>query len=125
MTIDLDFERDSTAHYFLTKSNLIADFGVTKQQGMGFTGQRIVNYKDYQINIPLRDSLFSGPKEEVLAEAKNRDESYWEQNRLDALSKNQQSIYHNIDTLQGVPSFKRKMERFYIHKLSAQHDFRM
>ena len=110
LTIDMDFERDSTAHYFLSKSNLIADFGVTKEKGMGFTGQRIVNYKDYQINIPLADSLFNGPKEEVLAEAKNRDETYWEQNRLDALSKNQQSIYHNIDTLQDVPSFKRKME---------------
>ena len=110
LTIELDFDKDENTNYYLTKSNLIVDFGVRKENGMGFTGQRSVFYKDHKFNIPLSDSIFKGEKVEVLADAKTKDDSYWEKNRLDVLSVDQQKIYHNIDTLQNVPSFKRKME---------------
>jgi len=45
-----------------------------------------------------------------LADAAKKNDSYWQQNRLDTISANQLKIYKNIDTLQNLPSFKRTMK---------------
>ncbi|GGI25826.1 DUF5686 and carboxypeptidase-like regulatory domain-containing protein [Pedobacter mendelii] len=109
MKIDLDFDRNGTGKYSLAKSKLLADFGLSKTKGMGFTGERTSTYKNYQFDINLADTVFEGKSVEALAGSGSRDDRFWEKNRLDTLSKAQLKIYHNIDTLQQIPSFKRTM----------------
>ncbi|WP_199118791.1 DUF5686 and carboxypeptidase-like regulatory domain-containing protein [Pedobacter sp. ASV28] len=110
MQIDLDFDKNTDKRYYLSKSNLVADFGINKNKGLGFTGERSVTYKDYQTNISIPDSIFTGKNLEVLSGANKRSDDFWSQNRLDTISKNQLKIYNNIDTLQNLPSFKRTMQ---------------
>lgn len=110
LEVDLDFEKNTDDRYYLSKSNLLADFGISKNKGMGFTGERTVTYKDYKTDITIPDSVFTGSKVEVLAAANNQSEEFWLKNRLDSLPVNQQKIYTNIDTLQNLPSFKRTMQ---------------
>lgn len=110
LNIDLAFDKDSTNHYYLTKSKLDANFGVFKGNSLGLTGQRIVSFKNYQFNQSIPDSIFSGPKMETLVNANQKSNEFWAQNRMDTLKKGQAEIYHNIDTLQTIPSFKRKAE---------------
>ncbi len=110
LEIDLDFEKNVDQRYYLSKSNLLADFGVSKNKGLGFTGERSVNFKEYKTNMPIPDSVFSGKKLEILAGAGKRNDSFWVENRLDTISQNQLQIYGNIDTLQNLPSFKRTMK---------------
>ncbi len=110
LKVDLDFDKNTDSRYYLSKSNLVADFGISKNKGMGFTGERTVSFKDYKTNITIPDTVFSGKKIEVLANAKSQSDNFWIQNRLDTISKNQLKIYSNIDTLQRLPSFKRTIK---------------
>lgn len=110
LKIDLDFEPNAKGKYSLSKSNLLADFGLGKTKGWGFTGERTVTFKNYQYDTPLPDTLLQGKNTVVLADASKKSDLFWQQNRLDTISKNQLKIYHNIDTLQNLPSFKRTMK---------------
>jgi len=110
LKIDLDFERNVSGKYSLTKSKLIADFGLGKTKGMGFTGERSSTYKNYQYDVQLPDTVFHGKNIVSVAGASTRDDNYWEKNRLDPLSKEQAKIYHNIDMLQKIPSFQRTVK---------------
>lgn len=108
--INLGFNKNTDNRYYLSKSSLLADFGINKNKGMGFTGERSVTYTDYQTNILIPDSVFTGKKVEVLAGANTRSNDFWLKNRLDSLPLSQEKIYSNIDTLQNLPSFKRTMK---------------
>ncbi|MGN7985895.1 DUF5686 family protein [Pedobacter sp. 22226] len=110
LKIDLDFEANDKGKYSLSKSNLLADFGIGKTKGIGFTGERTVTFKNYQFDAALPDTIFQGKSTVVLADAAKRNDQFWEKNRLDTISKNQLKIYGNIDTLQNLPSFKRTMK---------------
>jgi hypothetical protein len=110
LKIDLDFEANDKGKYSLSKSNLLADFGIGKTKGIGFTGERTVTFKNYQFDTTLPDTIFQGKSTVVLADAAKRNDQFWEKNRLDTISKDQLKIYGNIDTLQNLPSFKRTMK---------------
>ncbi len=110
LKIDLGFEANDKGKYSLSKSNLLADFGIGKTKGIGFTGERTVTFKNYQFDTVLPDTIFEGKSTVVLADAAKKDDKFWEKNRLDSISKNQLKIYGNIDTLQNLPSFKRTMK---------------
>lgn len=110
LKIDLDFEPNTVGKYNLSQSKLLADFGIGKTKGIGFTGERTVTFKKYQFDTKLPDTIFQGKSKVVLADANKRNDLYWKQNRLDTISANQLKIYGNIDTLQNLPSFKRTMK---------------
>ncbi|MBB6237476.1 hypothetical protein HDC90_002098 [Pedobacter sp. AK013] len=110
LKIDLNFEANDKGKYSLSKSNLLADFGIGKTKGIGFTGERSVTFKNYQFDTALPDTIFQGKSTVVLADAAKKDDKFWEKNRLDTISTNQLKIYGNIDTLQNLPSFKRTMK---------------
>ncbi|RYF11635.1 MAG: carboxypeptidase-like regulatory domain-containing protein, partial [Flavobacteriales bacterium] len=110
MEIDLAFEKNTDSRYYLSKSNLVADFGLSKKKGMGFTGERSVSYDQYKTNVEIPDTVFSGKKLEVLEGAAKRTDAFWSQNRLDSIPQQQLKIYNNIDTLQKLPSFRRTVK---------------
>ena len=110
MEIELDFEKNTDSRYYLSKSNLVADFGISKNKGLGFTGERSVSYDNYKTNVSIPDTVFSGKKVEVLADAGKKDDAFWLQNRIDSIPPQQLKIYSNIDTLQKLPSFRRTIK---------------
>lgn len=107
----LEFEQNPDRRYHLSKSNLIVDFGITKKGGTGFTGERTVTFKDYTVNQPPADDVYKGGEAlVVVADANKKNEQYWASIRPESLSANSNRIYHNLDTLQTIPSFKRTMD---------------
>ncbi|EDM33902.1 hypothetical protein PBAL39_17604 [Pedobacter sp. BAL39] len=108
----LDFEKNPDSRYHLSKSNLLIDFGLSKNGGKGFTGERTVNFKDYKINQPISDSLFnvkpSINEPAVIPNAES--EEFWAKNRPEPLTAAGMKVYTNIDTLQKIPSFTRTMD---------------
>lgn len=107
----LDFDKNPDGRYHLSKTNLIIDFGINKNKGGGFTGQRTVMFKDYKINNPRPDSVYKGAALVVSPQAGLRSEQFWDNQRQnDTLIGNNLKIYKNIDTLQTIPSFKRTMD---------------
>src|ERR1700744_4215396 len=59
MNINQDFTRQPDGRYFLTKSDVLGDFGVNKS-GSGLYGEREVTYINFTTNIPVPDSVFKG-----------------------------------------------------------------
>ncbi|MHA4895845.1 DUF5686 and carboxypeptidase-like regulatory domain-containing protein [Pedobacter sp. PWIIR3] len=107
----LDFEQSTDKRYHLSKSNLIVDFGISKNSGAGFTGERTINFKDYRINERQADSVYTGTTPLVFAaDAMKKSEQYWITNRPETLNAVNARVYSNLDTLQSIPSFKRTLD---------------
>ena len=107
----LDFDKNPDGRYHLAKTNLIIDFGISQNKGGGFTGQRTVILKDYQVNVPQPDTVYQGPAHVIAPNAEKRPDQFWNNQRMadPSLTANI-NIYKNIDTLQTIPSFKRTMD---------------
>ena len=110
LEVKLNFDKNEAGKYHLSKSHLLMDFGLGKDGGRGFKGERTVVIKDYKSNVILPDSVYKGESLVVLPDAENRSNQYWADNRLDTLAKEKLKIYSNIDTLGHMKSFKRLMD---------------
>lgn len=107
----LAFERNTEdSHYHLSKSVLQINFGISKNSGTGVFGERTVSFRDYKINTPAPDSLYEGPAIVMAPSAEDKKEQYWQENRHEQLSSSEKDVYHNIDSLQNMRSFRRTME---------------
>jgi len=107
----LDFEQSPDRRYHLSKSNLVVDFGLTKNSGAGFTGERTVSFRNYRINEKLPDTTYNGSSNLIVAaDAQTRSEQFWDTNRPERLNAINSRVYSNLDTLQSIPSFRRTMD---------------
>jgi hypothetical protein len=106
----LTFEKNAQNRYYLSKSNLIVDFGLNKNKGGGFTGERTLAFKNFKTNTPQPESLYEGADLVVAPDAAKHTDDYWVQNRVDTLSAANLKVYKNIDTLQKMTSFKKTMD---------------
>jgi hypothetical protein len=108
--VDQEFEQNPDKRYHLSKSNTIVDFGLNKSGKGGLLGIRTITYKDYEVNKALPDTTYDGSSEVILDDAKSRTNDYWSKNRLDTLTTAESKVYHNIDTLRTIPSYRRTMD---------------
>ena len=105
-----DYEKDPEGKYRITKSDVMADFGITKKGG-GIYGERSVFYKKFVTNVPIADSLFSGPSQVTMENAKNQPDSFWVSHYWpDTLSVAESKVYANIDSLKNMRSFRRLLD---------------
>jgi hypothetical protein len=107
--IDLDFEKSEDSRYHLSKSSVMAEAGITKGKGGGFFGGRTVSYKNFVINKPQADSVYSGQTLVKLQHSDKQADNFWVINRHDTLTKTEAKVYTNIDSLEKMPSFRRTM----------------
>lgn len=110
MEVKLNFEQDSLGKFYLSKSHLLVDFGLGSDGGRGFKGERTVVIKDYKTNVVQPDAIYKGESLVVVPEAESRSDQFWANNRLDTLAKEKIKIYHNMDSLGQMKSFKRLMD---------------
>jgi hypothetical protein len=110
LEVKLTFDKNKAQRYYLTKTNLLVDFGLNKNKGGGFTGERTVTLTDYAINRKQPESVFEGPKIAIAPEAEKRSENFWLENRADTLSAADLRVYRNVDTLKNMSSFKKTMD---------------
>lgn len=111
LDVKLDFEHDANNRYYLKTSSLGLDFSLT-ERGTGIKGNRTVTFNDFKTGIVQPDSVYAGPSVVKAIPEKDtiQNEDYWATHRPIALKPNEQNIYHNIDTLQLIPSFQRFMD---------------
>lgn len=108
--IDLNFEQNPDKRYHLSKSSLLADFGLNKNGKGGIFGTRTLTFSNYAVNQPRPDTTYDGEALVTSDEAKHRSDSFWATNRLDTLTTAESKVYKNIDSLQSMPSFRRTMD---------------
>lgn len=106
LRVKLDFEPHPDGRYYLTKSNVAADFGLLRNKGMGIFGERTVSYSNYVLNTPKPPEFYQGKSEQVAPDKGHTDTAYWTHHRTDTLTTQQAGAYARINRLQNMRSFK-------------------
>ncbi|HMT29712.1 MAG TPA: DUF5686 family protein, partial [Bacteroidia bacterium] len=100
------YTRVNNANWMLSKELLVVDFAARKD-GIGLIGRRSASYKDFKINEPAPDSIYSGSVDiKVLDASVSKSEDFWATARHDSLSDREKKIYHMVDTIKTLPAFK-------------------
>ncbi len=102
MYIRQDFEKGDNGRYHMVRSNMMADFGISKDRG-GLFGERTVSYRNFTVNKEQPDSTYRGDEKVVLKGTENHTENFWIANRHDSLTNAESKVYANIDSLQKNP----------------------
>lgn len=110
MKVNQEFEQNPDGRYHLSKSSILADFGLNKNKKGGLFGIRTITYKNYAVNKPHPDTAYVHQGNEGSDEVKHRSDQFWAENRLDTLSLAESKVYKNVDSLRNMPSFRRTLD---------------
>ncbi|WP_250434989.1 DUF5686 and carboxypeptidase-like regulatory domain-containing protein [Hanstruepera flava] len=106
--IEQEFEVVNDTLFLIKRDYFMSDFTFNKKEkSRGIYGKRTTLYDNYVFN-ELKDEKFY--KEEVFnynEDAYNRDDAFWDENRMESLSKDERGVYKMLDTLKTVAKFKR------------------
>ncbi|TSJ43261.1 carboxypeptidase-like regulatory domain-containing protein [Mucilaginibacter corticis] len=109
LNIMLNFTQQANGRYQLARSDVKADFGLSKTKGWGVIGQRTVSYSNYKLDTPQSEAFYNGKSLQVALHGGKTDTAYWSSHRTDTLSKQQARVYSNLHKLEQMPSYKRTM----------------
>ena len=107
LKVKLDFEHYPDGRYYLSKSDVKADFGILKDKGTGVTGERTVFYSNYKLNSPQPAKFYEGKSLQTAENSLQADTAYWQHHRADTLNQQLAQIYKRMNRLENMPSFKR------------------
>jgi hypothetical protein len=103
LTVSQTFEQVQDEVWMLTKDELLVDFEVA-EKAMGFYGRKTTSYREFKINEPKEDDFYSGVENIFVSDsAQDYSEEFWEGNRHEELTENQEGVYQMIDTLGSLP----------------------
>ena len=102
-------QKDSV--WIISRDEIVIDFAVNKNKGLGFFGRKSVVYKDHIFNTRRPDSIYNTPTKIVDAEDLfEKNEDYWQTARPVPLTVNEQAVYQMIDSLQTIPTFRTTVD---------------
>ncbi len=104
--IEQDFEVVNDSVFLLKRDYMMSDFSFQKkEESRGVYGKRTTVYGGYNFDQKQPKEFYkteSNPYDPIV---QNRDSTFWQNNRLEGLNKDEQGIYQLLDTLQTVPKF--------------------
>jgi hypothetical protein len=106
LQIRLDFEPFPGGRYYLSKSDVKADFGILRNKGTGVFGERTVFYSNYKLNEPLEANFYRGKNNQTMINSDKRDTTFWIKHRADTLATLQAQTYARLNRLQSMTSYK-------------------
>jgi hypothetical protein len=106
LQISQNFERSTDGRFHPSKTNLLVNFGLFSGK-KGIFGERTVTIRNFDINTKLADSVFKGQEVVRMDSSLSKTDSYWQENRPDALTAVEERTYKNMDSLNNMKSFKR------------------
>ncbi len=106
--IEQEFEVMNDTLFLIKRDYFMSDFTFNKKEkSRGVYGKRTTLYNNYVFD-EVKDEKFY--KKEVFnynEDAYNRDDDFWDENRMEVLSKDERGVYKMLDTLKTVSKFKR------------------
>ncbi|PKB17165.1 DUF5686 and carboxypeptidase-like regulatory domain-containing protein [Flavobacterium sp. 5] len=106
--VEQEFEVLSDSVFLLTKDYLMSDFAFNKKEkSKGVYGKRTTYYQNHKFNIEKPEKFYKEEVNFVDNEIYKKSDEYWEENRFEKLTKDEQGVYKMLDTLQTVNAFKQ------------------
>ncbi|MHB8207431.1 DUF5686 and carboxypeptidase-like regulatory domain-containing protein [Mucilaginibacter sp.] len=109
MDIRQDFQQHPDGRFYLVKSDVQSDFGLMRNKSVNIFGDRMVFFTNYKLQNPQNQQFYDGSPNQTAPDANQTSDNYWLNHRTDTLRHAQAQIYHHIDSLEHMPSFKRTM----------------
>jgi hypothetical protein len=106
--VEQEFEVLSDSVFLLTKDYLMSDFAFNKKEkSKGVYGKRTTYYQNHKFNIEKPEKFYKEEVNFVDNEIYKKSDEYWEENRFEKLTKDEQGVYKMLDTLKTVNAFKQ------------------
>ncbi|MGB1308157.1 MAG: DUF5686 family protein, partial [Oceanihabitans sp.] len=106
--IEQEFEVLNDSLFLMKRDYFMSDFAFNKKEkSRGVYGKRTTLYDNYEFDIPKDEKFYSEEVYNYDKDVYNREDSFWEESRMEALSKDEKGVYKMLDTLKTVKKFKR------------------
>lgn len=104
--IEQDFKQVDSI-FVLSKDKVKIDYALF-DEGLGVYGTKTMHYANYSFDRIADERIFKGVQKIIVTEdAEQRDSTYWADNRLVPLNKNEQGVYEMVGLLAASPKFRR------------------
>lgn len=105
--IEQEFEVLNDSIFLITRDYMLSDFSFRKkEEARGVYGKRTTLFDNYQFNMPKGDEFYSKEVYSYNEDVYNRDDEFWEKNRLESLNQDEKGVYKMLDTLKTVKKFQ-------------------
>lgn len=107
--IEIHQEFDYINHqtWMVTNDFLMIEFKPLEKKPAIITKKNTI-YRNFLLNSPYNDSVINRLKETLTIEEEEvkKDQAFWDTTRFVGLTKNEASVYHIIDTLKTIPTYR-------------------
>jgi len=105
--IEQEFEVLNDSIFLITRDYFLSDFSLRKkEEARGIYGKRTTLYNNYEFDIPKDKNFYKAQVDPYQYEIYNRPDAFWDERRMESLSKDEKGVYEMLDTLKTVPRFK-------------------
>lgn len=106
--IEQEFDVLNDSVFLLKRDHMMSDFALNKKESSkGIYGKRTTLFSDHQFNIVKPDKFYKEDVNHFDQDVYNKSEEFWEENRMESLSKDEAGVYKMLDTLKTVKKFKQ------------------
>ncbi|MBT8325692.1 MAG: DUF5686 and carboxypeptidase regulatory-like domain-containing protein [Winogradskyella sp.] len=106
--IEQEFEVLNDSVFLIKRDYFMSDFALNKKEASrGIYGKRTTLYDNYKFNIPKKKEFYNEKVFSYNEDVYNREDQFWEENRLEQLSKDEKGVYVMLDSLKQTPKFQR------------------
>ena len=105
--IEQEYEVLNDSTFLITRDYMLSDFALRKKEkSRGIYGKRTTLYDKYVFDQPQEDDFYKEVVYDYDEAVYNRDDAFWDENRLEELNKDERGVYKMLDTLKTVKKFK-------------------
>ena len=106
--IEQEYEVLNDSLFLVKRDYMLSDFAFSKKEkSRGIYGKRTTLFDNYKFNEPKNKKFYDEEVYYYDKDVYDRDEAFWEANRLEQLNKDERGVYKMLDTLKTVKKFKR------------------
>ncbi len=106
--MEQEFDVLNDSLFLITRDYFMSDFALNKkEESKGMYGKRTTLFNNYEFDVKKEEDFYKRRVNDYDPEIYDRDEAYWDENRLEKLNKDEKQIYTMLDTLKTNKKFKR------------------
>ena len=106
--IEQEFEVLNDSLFLIKRDYMMSDFAFNKKEkSRGLYGKRTTLYNNYVFDIQKDKKFYDEDVYYYDKDVYDRDYTFWNENRLEALSEDEIGVYKMLDTLKTVKKFQR------------------
>lgn len=106
--IEQEFEVLNDSVFLVKRDYFMSDFTLNKKEkSRGIYGKRTTLYNNYVFDQVKEEEFYKKEVFDYNKDAYNRDDAFWDENRMEVLNKDEKGVYKMLDTLKTVTKFKR------------------